>query len=465
MNNFHFAKIIAGVGPTLAKETVLSKVINMVDCFRMTLSWGFDDNNKNDVVTIMKLVNSKTILLETRGSDIRVKNVLDIKVKTKSTIEVDYSEYAQEHDKKIYIDAPFITTFKPGQQLIFQQSGVVLKVKSVKEHLTCEVIQWGRIIQFDKVLFPKFTIPTDFLNERDQKDILWWLEYGIHMIGTSMINSANDISRLKEFLKQRNAEKMKILAKIETEEALKHFHEILDVADGIILILDKIEPFFKSLKLSVETLISQCKTIGKPIIINFTGKFEKTYQHINHTQLKKFTSYGVDGYMLEALLEEEASFSIINELSETLDQLELKVTKEEPHTFYANNEYMVRDYILYNAYRAAKEVEVRAMVLYTENGYSAARLSSLKPWIPLISFTKNDYNYRYLNILWWVRGYKISQSFSYENLKRIGKEMIRIIFKGNISLDDKIIIVQANESWDEKTDMINGLELYKFKNI
>ena len=44
--------------------------------------------------------------------------------------------------------------------------------------------------------------------------------------------------------------------------------------------------------------------------------------------------------------------------------------------------------------------------------------------------------------------------------------MIRIIFKGNISLDDKIIIVQANEQLnDEKTGMINGLELYKFKNI
>ncbi|MBU0627141.1 hypothetical protein KKH82_07115 [Patescibacteria group bacterium] len=51
-------------------------------------------------------------------------------------------------------------------------------------------------------------------------------------------------------------------------------------------------------------------------------------------------------------------------------------------------------------------------------------------------------------------------------MKRIGKEMIRIIFKGNISLDDKIIIVQANESSnDTKSSMINGIELYKFKNI
>ena len=31
MNNFRFTKIIPGVSPTLAKETVLSKIINMVD--------------------------------------------------------------------------------------------------------------------------------------------------------------------------------------------------------------------------------------------------------------------------------------------------------------------------------------------------------------------------------------------------------------------------------------------------
>jgi pyruvate kinase len=90
----------------------------------------------------------------------------------------------------------------------------------------------------------------------------------------------------------------------------------------------------------------------------------------------------------------------------------------------------------------------------------------LAPKVPLIAFTKNDATYRYLNMLRGVRWYKISQSFSYENLKRVGKEMIRIIFKWNISLDDKIIIVQANEgTGDEKNDMINGLELYKFKNI
>jgi hypothetical protein len=50
----------------LAKETVLSKVINLVDVFRISLSGGFDDSNKKYIDTLMKLDNSKTVMLETK---------------------------------------------------------------------------------------------------------------------------------------------------------------------------------------------------------------------------------------------------------------------------------------------------------------------------------------------------------------------------------------------------------------
>lgn len=402
-----------------------------------------------------------------RWGDIRVKNVMNIKVKARSTIEIDYSEYAQEHDKKIFIDAPFLKSLKVGQQISFQQSGVVIKIKSSKENIIlCEVIEWGWIIQFDRVFFNKYDLELPFLSERDKKDILRWLEYGAHIIAASMVTTGDNIVELKEFLKTKNAGNMKILAKIETEEALENIDDILEISDGLIFVFDKIEKLMKNMKLNEELLIKKCKAVGKPAIVTFTGKFEKTYQLINESQLKKFSALAADAYMLDTLLQEDDPLHVITDLSDELDKLELKLAKEETMKFYANNEFMVRDYIIYNAHRATQEVDVRAMVLYTENGYSAGRLSSLKPRVPIIAFTKNDENYRYLNILRGVRGYKISQSFSYENLKRIGKEMIRIIFKGNISLDDKIIIVQANESiTDERTGMINGLELYKFKNI
>jgi pyruvate kinase len=227
----------------------------------------------------------------------------------------------------------------------------------------------------------------------------------------------------------------------------------LDAADGVILVFDKIEKLMKEMKISEETLIQECKKIGKPIIITFAGKFDgKKYVLINETQTKKFCTLGVDAYMIDTMLHEDDPLTFITQLSEVLDKYELKLNDKNSVRFYENNDFMVRDYIIFNANRATKEVAVRAVVSYTENGYSAARLSSLAPRVPVIAFTKNDETYRYLNMLRGVRGYKISQSFSYENLKRVGKEMIRIIFKGNISLDDKIIIMQANESLsDEKS--------------
>jgi pyruvate kinase len=92
-------------------------------------------------------------------------------------------------------------------------------------------------------------------------------------------------------------------------------------------------------------------------------------------------------------------------------------------------------------------------------------LASFRPTIPVIAFTKSDDTYRYINMLWWVRGYKISPNFNYQNLKQIGKEMIRMMFKWSISLDEKIVIVQVNESVTDEANMINGIELYKFKDI
>ena len=62
-------------------------------------------------------------------------------------------------------------------------------------------------------------------------------------------------------------------------------------------------------------------------------------------------------------------------------------------------EYLINDYIIYNAYRSVMEIGVKAVICYTENGYTAARLASYRPNIPIIAFTKNDYAYRYLNLL------------------------------------------------------------------
>ncbi|HRX63646.1 MAG TPA: pyruvate kinase [Candidatus Absconditabacterales bacterium] len=469
MNNFHFSKIIAGVSPTLAKETVLSKVINMVDVFRLSLSGGFDDNNKKYIETIMKLDNSKTIMMETKGCDIRVKNLMNIKLKKGSTINIDYSEYAQDSDKQIFVDYEKLGDLKKGEKIKFEQSEIIVEVKEIKsdDNIDCRVLNGGELLQFDRVRFLDHYIDFGVLTKKDKKDILRGLEYGIHMISLSGTKTAEDILELKRFLKQHNQDKMKIIAKIETKEGLENLESINNVADGIVFVFDKMQEFMKKSKVSEEDLINKINNTGKPVSISFmSGIGKKDYPLRDAKKMEKYCNMAVDGFMLEPMIKEDDPLNILTEICDILDKYELKLPKEDAKRFEDDEDSVVRDYIIYNAYRVTKELEIKAIVCFTDNGYTAARLSSLAPKVPVITFTKSDETYRYLNMIRGIKGYKISESFNYQNLKRIGKEMIRIIFKGNISLDDKIVIVQSNEyQKNEKNDMINGVELYKFKNI
>ena len=68
-----------------------------------------------------------------------------------------------------------------------------------------------------------------------------------------------------------------------------------------------------------------------------------------------------------------------------------------------NYENEMRDYIICNAYRVTRELDIKAIVCFTEHGYSAAKIASLNPKVPIITFTKENSTYRFLNL---IRGVK-----------------------------------------------------------
>ena len=469
MWNFNFSKIVAWVWPTLAKETVLSKVINMVDVFRLSLSGWFDDNNKKYIDTIMKLDNSKTIMMETKWCDVRVKNLLNINLKKWETINVDYSEYAQESEKTIFVDYEKLAELWIWAKIKFEQSNILLEIVEIKkeDNVDCKVIEWWELLQFDRVRFLDNNIDFGVLTERDKKDILWWIEHWIHIIALSGVNEPDDILMLKSFLAENNKWNMKILAKIETPEWLKNLDVINSLADWIIFVFDKLESEMAKHNLEMKDLIQRVKSTGKPVSVTFISWLEsQKYPFRDPKSVQEFCDCAIDSFVLEWIIKEDDTLDIITQVYDLLTKCEPNSPEITRDRFDKDDDFVVRDYIIYNAYRITKELDIKAIVCFTDNGYTSARLSSLSPKVPVITFTKSDETYRYLNMIWWVKWYKISESFDYENLKRIGKEMIRIVFKWNISLDDKVVIVQSNERQkDEKNDMINGVELYKFKNI
>jgi len=209
-------------------------------------------------------------------------------------------------------------------------------------------------------------------------------------------------------LRTVEGEHIRVIAKIETADALKNLKEVIEAADGIIINWKKLLILTDEKKATkvVEDAIKWCHTIGKPIIRNTdldvsSKKLAKAQAEV----IREKISLGIDAFMLTkdtAVAEEPIEniyklYEIINEegISTTTNYSLKNVNIHDTD--------IISDYITYNAYRTSKEIPIKAIICPTESGYTAARLSALKPDVPIIAFTKNDTAYRYLN---FMRGVK-----------------------------------------------------------
>lgn len=470
MNHFHNAKIIATMWPAIDKETVLSKVINQIDTFRITLSHGEEDIKRKYVNMILKLDNSKSILLDIQWPEIRTRSREEMEVKKNQKIKIKYSEsFKHEDANTLFIDYEPLDEIQVGVILHIDHNAVILEVtKKIAGGFETKVIQGGQILINRLVEFEKYIPKMPFFGEGDKKHIIWGIEHKVSMIAISYIKEADDIRKIKDFLNHIGGLHVKIIAKIVTKEALKNIKDIIDKADGVHIDSKKLAilTWGDGLK-EQQQIISWCNKIGKPVLVTVpvdaaNAKWTKEAQRHISTLIQE----GVDAFLLtKETAVGDYPIEAITLLYDTINNPDNKVThfyKLEDIPFYQDNN--ITDYVIYNAYRASKEMKIKAIICPTETGYTPARLSSLKPDVPIISFTKNDDAFRYLNLLWGVKGYKIASSFDYENIKQIWKEIIRILFKGNISLDDKILIVHSSLEQNVK-HMINGFEIYKFKDI
>jgi pyruvate kinase len=353
---------------------------------------------------------------------------------------------------------------------------VVIKVdKNDSLTLQCKVVSAGIIQPLKKAAFKWYKPNLPFLTEKDKKDILWGLQVWVNILMVSYVQNENNILELRDFLYQHNGKDVKIIAKLETKEAVENLEQVINAADGISLLRWSLESISNKKSLTEDKVISLCNKFGKPFILagHFSKKVKTGKNAVSHQATYEaaddYLKAGVDAFMLghETAFGEEPIDDITGIYNAILKYQTGLQTNYAMNEVHINTENEITDYLIYSAYRTSKELNIKAIICFTHNGYSVSRLSTLKPSIPIIAFTKVDDTYKYLNLLWAVKWYKISSSFDYQHVKKIGKEIIRIIFKGNISLDDKILIMHANDAGEQEMadTIMNGIEIYKFKSI
>ncbi|KKA17771.1 Pyruvate kinase [Rasamsonia emersonii CBS 393.64] len=182
------------------------------------------------------------IALDTKGPEIRTGNTVgdkDIPIKEGHELNITTDEkYANaSDDKNMYVDYKNITkVIEPGK-LIYVDDGILsFTVLEIVDEKTLRVrcLNNGNISSRKGVNLPGTDVDLPALSEKDVNDLKFGVKNKVDMIFASFIRRGSDIRHIREVLGEEGKE-IQIIAKIENQQGVNNFDEILEETDGVMV--------------------------------------------------------------------------------------------------------------------------------------------------------------------------------------------------------------------------------------
>lgn len=265
-------KIICTIGPASENEETLKGLIDAgMSIARCNFSHGTHEEHGRKFALVREL-NKKygtdiKIALDTKGPDIRLGDF----EKGEATINAGdtFSLYCDErigNEKGVSISHHDLYKYvKKGDTVLICNGLIVTKIKEVKgKEIVLDVEVGGKMINHKSMAVPGVDVHLQFLRPEDINDLKFGVEQKVDFIFASFVNRAQDIKDMREIVGD-----IKIIAKIESVQAVQNLDEIIAEADGIMVARGDLGVEYPLEKLPTvqKLIIEKCNKVNKFVIV------------------------------------------------------------------------------------------------------------------------------------------------------------------------------------------------------
>ena len=410
-------KIVGTIGPASQSEEMLTKLMNAgLNVTRINFSHGGYEENGEKIETIKKVRSALNrpvaLLLDTKGPEIRT-GVLETG-NEKVTIE-EGQEFTFVNDdiignntktsisyKELYKDV------KVGGTLLVDDGALEFEITEIKgKDIVCKALNTGRLGSRKTMNVPGVKVDLPALTQKDIDDITEGIKRGFDYIAASIVRKASDVIALRNLLDSNGGERVKIISKIENQEGIDNFEEILELSDGIMVARGDmgVEIPMEQVPIVQKRFIKRCNQVGKPVITatqmleSMTSNPRPTRAEVSDVANAVYDTTGAimlsgECAMGKYPVECVQAMSKISKAIEADTNYWKRFNKNATSADFND----IESHVAYTTCVTAQNMKAAGIVAYTHKGDSVRKLAGFGAGCPIFAITDDEKTFNQLSV-------------------------------------------------------------------
>jgi pyruvate kinase len=333
-----------------------------------------------------------------------------------------------------------------GSRILLDDGLLAVEVRGVKEARVEAVVHYGGELKAHKGMnLPGIEVTAPALTEKDIEDVHHAAALGVDYIALSFVRRPEDIEQLRELVPRG----VKLVAKIEKDTALKNLCGILDVSDAIMVARGDlgVELPFEEVPLIQKQIIREAGLHGKPVI-TATQMLESMIHAPRPTRAEASDVAnaildGTDAVMLSA---ETAVGQYPLEAVQAMDRIAREMENQRQargatidaalgrrssgdgsllhHRSPQSGPIRTEDAIAVAVCAAAEMLSAPLIVCFTSSGFTARKVATCRPTVPVFACTPEPETFRQLSLVWGVTPALTEHSTNYDTMLAVARQQI-----------------------------------------